>query len=86
MSWTRLLRPTWARFAAFVVFLVVGVLFAKVECADQIGPAGQHVDRCSSSLGPMSGPVWWLILPIGAYLLATLVTWRTDSSRGNGAA
>jgi len=64
MSWTRLLRPTWPRLATFVVFLVVGVLFTRFQCADQVGPAGQH---------------------IGAYLLATLVTWRPDSSRGKGA-
>ncbi len=85
MSWTRLLRPTWARLAAFFAFLVLGAFFTRFECDDLVGPAGQHIDHCWSSFGPISGPVWWLILPIAAYLLATLVTWRTNSSSGKGA-
>jgi hypothetical protein len=85
MNWKRTLRPTWARLTAFSAFLVVGFLFTEHVCADVIGPARQHIDRCWSHFGPFSGLVWWLLLPIGAYLLATLVTWRTDSSRGKGA-
>jgi len=49
-----------------------------------IGPARQHIDRCWWQFGPFSGLVWWLLLTIGAYLLATLVR-RRDSSGGKGA-
>jgi len=85
MNRKRLLHLTWARLTAFLTFLGAGFLLTELKCQDMIGPGGQHIERCSSSFGPFAGLLWWLVLPVGAYLLATLVTWRPDSSRGKGA-
>jgi hypothetical protein len=81
MNLRQLVRPTWARLGWLLAVLVLGFGLTEHGCAHTF----EHTGRCWTRLGPISVPWLWLVLPIGAYILATLATWPRDRSGGKGA-
>jgi len=69
-----LVKPTRRMLIVFALVTAVGwaLLVLTFICWDGVDSAGQPVGACE----PVGGNISWLVVPVGAYLLAALLTTR----------